>query len=62
MRSSSSTTIRGPNQRPPLTALAAPLGAGLYLSDVTHPEAAPLAAAFGERMRPIGARLAVLRR
>jgi hypothetical protein len=47
---------------PALTALAAPLGSGLCVSDVTGEHAGALATAFGDRMRPIGARLAVLRR
>jgi hypothetical protein len=44
-----------------LTTRAALLGAGLYVSDATPPDAEALAAAFGDRMRPIGGRLAVLR-
>jgi hypothetical protein len=45
-----------------LAACAAPLGAGLCMSDGIEADAVALAAAFGERMRPMGARLPVLKR
>ena len=44
-----------------LTAIAEPLGGGLYLRELADHDAETLAAAFGDRMRPIGARFAVLR-
>jgi len=45
-----------------LTTIAEPLGGGLYLEELGDRDAETLATAFGGRMRPIGARFAVLRR